>query len=321
MTLTTRPLGADGPHVSAIGLGCMSASWAYYLGTRDDEESVRVFERALELGVTHLDTASMYGPELNERLVGRAIRAGRNGAVVASKAGLVVEDAARRIVRRDGTPATLRRFCEGSLERLGVETIDLYYLHRVDPEVPVEESIGALSELVAEGKVRRVGISECTLDELRRAHATHPIAALQSELSLWTRDPLENGTLAWCAEHGAAFVAFGVLGRGYLPGTMPAETVFPPADFRAANPRFTPQAMRANEQLVARIRVVAERRGAAIAHVLIAWVLALGEHVLAIPGTKQRAYLDENVGADGLVLSAEDLAELDALPAAVGSRY
>lgn len=321
MTLQTRHLGADGPELSAIGLGCMSASWAYHLGERDDDESVRVFERALELGVTHLDTASMYGPEHNERLVGRAIRGGREGVTVASKAGLIVEDAMRRIVHRDGRPETLRRLCEGSLSRLGLETIDLYYLHRVDPDVPVEESFGGLSELVAEGKIRRLGISECTLDELGRAHAVHPVSALQSELSLWTRDPLENGTLDWCAEHGAAFVAFGVLGRGFLTGALPEGTTFPPNDFRCGNPRFTPEAMHANMRLVDGVARVAARRGATPAQVLIAWVLGLADHVLAIPGTKRRAYLEDDVGGDGLELDAADRAELERLPEPVGARY
>ena len=321
MALTTRVLGTDGPEVSAIGLGCMSASWAYYLGERDDDESVRVFERALELGVTHLDTASMYGPEHNERLVGRAIRGGQEGVTVASKAGLIVEDADRRIVHRDGRPETLRRLCEGSLHRLGLEAIDLYYLHRVDPDVPVEESFGGLAALVAEGKIRRLGISECTLDELARAHAVHPVSALQSELSLWTRDPLENGTFGWCAENGAAFVAFGVLGRGFLTGALPADTTFPSKDFRNGNPRFTPEAMRANMALVDGVARVANRKGATPAQVLIAWVLALGEHVLAIPGTKRRAYLEDDLGGDGLVLDAADQAELAGLPGPVGARY
>ena len=321
MALHTRRLGSDGPELSAIGLGCMSASWAYYLGERDDDESVRVFERALELGVTHLDTASMYGPEHNERLVGRAIRGGRDGVTVASKAGLIVEDAERRIVRRDGRPETLRRLCEGSLSRLGLETLDLYYLHRVDPDVPVEESFGGLAELVAEGKIRRLGISECTLDELARAHAVHPVSALQSELSLWTRDPLENGTFQWCGENGAAFVAFGVLGRGFLTGALPEGTEFPAKDFRSGNPRFTPKAMHANMRLVEGVRLVAERKRATPAQLLIAWVLALGEHVLAIPGTKRRAYLEDDLGGDGLDLDATDLADLAALPEPVGARY
>ena len=321
MVLQTRRLGSHGPELSAIGLGCMGASWGYHLGERDDDQSVRVIERALELGVRHLDTAVMYGPEHNERLVGRAIRGGREGVMVASKAGLIVDDAARRIVHRDGRPETLRRLCEGSLSRLGLETLDLYYLHRVDPAVPIEESFGGLAQLVVEGKIRHLGISECTLDELARAHAVHPVSALQSELSLWTRDPLETGTFGWCAENGAAFVAFGVLGRGFLTGALPVGTEFPPNDFRCGNPRFTSEAMLANLRIVEGVRHVAERKGATPAQVLIAWVLALGEHVLAIPGTRRRGYLEDDLGGDGLELDAADLAELEALPAAVGARY
>ena len=317
--LATRALGRS--DVSAIGLGCMPMSWGYLLGERDDADSVRVIEAAIERGVTHLDTALLYGPEHNETLVGLALRGGRNGVVVASKCGMVVEDAATRRVRRDGRPETLREHCEASLRRLGVEAIDLYYLHRVDPDVPVEESWGALAGLASEGKIRTLGLSECTLDELARAHAQHPVTALQSELSLWTRNPIENGTLAWCAENGAAFVAFGVLGRGFLTGALPPDTTFPAGDFRATNPRFQPDAMRANLALVELIRDVARAAGATPAQVCIAWVLAQGEHVLAIPGTKRLAYLEEDSAADGLVLDAGALETLDAMPAAVGARY
>ena len=319
--LSTRRLGADGPAITSIGLGCMSMSWAYYLGERDDDESVRVVRRAIEAGVRHLDTASMYGPFTNERIVGRALAGGVDGVVVASKCGLVVDDPVRRVIRRDGTPEGIRRTCDESLQRLGLDVIDLYYLHRVDPAVPVEESWGALAELVAAGKVRHLGLSECTTDELERAHAIHPVAALQSELSLWTRDRIADGQVAWCAAHGVTFVAFGVVGRGFLTGALAPGTAFRADDFRASNPRFTPEAMAANMALVERLRAIGARHGATPAQVCIAWVLALGAHVVAIPGTKQRAYLDEDLGADALRLSAEDIAELDALPPAVGSRY
>jgi aryl-alcohol dehydrogenase-like predicted oxidoreductase len=321
MDLATRTLGPAGPLLTAIGLGCMSASWGYKLDRQSDADSVATIVHAIDRGVTHLDTAAMYGPEHNEHLVGEALQGRRDRVFLASKAGLTVDDAATRKVRKDGRPDVLRRQAEGSLRRLRVDEIDLYYLHRVDPDVPVEESWGALSDLVGEGKVRHLGLSECTVEELDRAHTVHPVAALQSELSPWTRDPLENGTFAWCAEHGAAFVAFGVLGRGFLTGALEPGTAFPSDDFRATNPRFTPEAMRANRPLLDGIRAIADHHRATPAQVLVAWALAQGPHVLAIPGTKRRAYVDDNTGGDGLVLSAEDLARIDALPPAVGARY
>jgi aryl-alcohol dehydrogenase-like predicted oxidoreductase len=221
---------------------------------------------------------------------------------------------------RDGRPETIRRHCETSLERLGLDVLDLYYLHRVDPDVPVEESFGTLSELVAEGKIRRLGISECTVEEIARAHATHQVSALQSEFSLWTREPLGD-VIPWCAANGVAFVAFGVLGRGFLTGALTPGQGFPKGDFRATNPRFQPDAMAANATILDGIKRVAGRLGATPAQVAIAWVLARGEHVLPIPGTKREHYLEEDMGAATLALDAEALAELDALPAPVGARY
>jgi aryl-alcohol dehydrogenase-like predicted oxidoreductase len=321
VTLSTRPLGATGVPVTAIGLGCMSASWAYRLDPQDDDTSVATIGAALDHGVTHLDTASMYGPHHNERLVGRAIRGRRESVFLASKAGLVVDDPVQRVVTRDGRPETLLRTADESLERLGTDVIDLYYLHRVDPAVPVEESWGALSSLVTAGKVRHLGLSECGVDELARAHAIHPVAALQSELSPWTRDPIRDGQLGWCRANGAAFVAFGVLGRGFLTGKLAVGTAFPVGDFRRTNPRFTPAAMTANGVLVETIARIAADHDALPAQVLVAWALAQGPHVLAIPGTKRVGYLTENVGGDGLQLTADDLATIDALPAAVGARY
>ena len=243
--LPQRRIGSGGPAVSAIGLGCMSASWGYYLDPQDDAVSERTVQRAVELGVTHFDTASLYGRGHNEKLVGRALRNRPPEVLIASKCGLENRGFPRRKTVRDGHPDTLRRHCEKSLERLGLDVLDLYYLHRVDPDVPVEESFGALAELVAAGKIRRLGMSECTVEELARAHATHPVSALQSEFSLWTREPLAD-VIPWCAANGASFVAFGVLGRGWLTGALAPDQQFPSGDFRATNPRFPPDAMAAN---------------------------------------------------------------------------
>jgi aryl-alcohol dehydrogenase-like predicted oxidoreductase len=318
--LPQRRLGASGPSVSGVGLGCMSASWAYYLDRQDDTLSERTLRRAVELGVTHFDTATLYGRGHNETLVGRALRDRPSDVLIASKCGLENRGFPRRKTVRDGRPETVRRHCDASLVRLGIEYLDLYYLHRVDPEVPVEETIGELAELVSAGKVRRIGMSECTVDDLGRAHATHPLSALQSEFSLWTREPLQD-VIPWCSANGVAFVAFGVLGRGFLTGALPAGQRFPDRDFRARNPRFQPAAMQANAAILDGLRRVAERLGGTPAQVCVAWVLAQGDHLLPIPGTKRASYLEENLGGATLVLDAESLAELDALPPAVGARY
>jgi aryl-alcohol dehydrogenase-like predicted oxidoreductase len=314
-----RRLGIDGPRISAVGLGCMSISWGYFLDPQDDAVSERTVQRAVELGVTHFDTASLYGRGHNETVVGRALRNRPGDVLIASKCGLANHGDERGTVR-DGRPETLRRECEASLARLGLETLDLYYLHRADPAVPVEESFGALAELVGEGKIQRLGISECTVDELARAHATHPVSALQSEFSLWTRGPLAD-VIPWCADNGVSFVAFGVLGRGFLTGALGAAQEFPAGDFRASNPRFQPAAMTANLAIVEGLRRVGDRLGATPAQVAVAWVLAQGEHVLPIPGTKREHYLEEDLGGATLVLDGPALAEIDALPAAVGARY
>jgi aryl-alcohol dehydrogenase-like predicted oxidoreductase len=315
-----RQLGADGPLVSAVGLGCMSISWGYYLDPQEESVSERTLQRAVELGVTHFDTASLYGRGHNETLVGRALRERPAEVLIASKCGLENRGFPRRKTLRDGRPETIRRQCEGSLSRLGIDVLDLYYLHRVDPDVPVEESFGTLSELVSEGKIRRLGISECTVDELARAHATHPVSALQSEFSLWTREPL-GGVIPWCAANGVAFVAFGVLVRGFLTGALTPGQEFPKGDFRATNPRFQPEAMAANVAILDGVRRVAERIGATPAQVAVAWVLAQGEHMLPIPGTKRERCLEEDLGGGTVVLDARALAELDGLPAPVGARY
>jgi aryl-alcohol dehydrogenase-like predicted oxidoreductase len=315
-----RTLGRGGPVVGAVGLGCMGMTWAYDPEDRDEAESVATIHRALELGVTFLDTADMYGPFTNEELVGRALAGRRDEAVLATKGGLVVESTDPIAMRRDGRPEHMRAALDASLARLGTDHVDLYQLHRVDENVPLEETWGAMAEAVAAGKARAIGLSEVSVGELERAHAIHPVAAVQSELSLWTRDPL-GGVLGWCADHGAAFIPFSPLGRGFLTGRLDATTSFASGDFRSDLPRFTDTARDANAAIVDRVRAVAERVGAEASQVALAWVLAQGEHVVPIPGTRRRRWLEENAAAATLALGAGDLAELDALPAPEGARY
>jgi aryl-alcohol dehydrogenase-like predicted oxidoreductase len=297
----------------------MGMSWAYDADQRDDAASVKVIHRALELGATLLDTADIYGPYTNEELVGRALEGRRDEAVLATKCGMVVEDIAEYRLGRDGRPEHVREAIDASLRRLRTDHVDLYQLHRVDEKVPIEETWGAMAETVAAGKARAIGLSEVGVEELDRAQAIHPVASVQSELSLWTRDALAE-VVPWCAAHGAAFLPFAPLGRGFLTGAL-APREFAPGDFRRNNPRFKPEAMDANQALVERVRAVAERHGATLAQVALAWVLAQGDHVVPIPGTKRIERLEENVAAAQLALTPEDLAELDALPDAVGSRY
>jgi aryl-alcohol dehydrogenase-like predicted oxidoreductase len=313
-----RVLGASGIRVSALGLGCMGMTSGY--GTRDDEGSLKTLDRALELGIDFLDTSDVYGPYTNEELLGRALRGRRDRVVLATKAGLVREDLENYVLLRNARPDHLRRAIEASLQRLGTDVIDLYYLHRVDPEVPLAESWGALAELVAAGKVRALGLSEVGVAELEEASAIHPVTALQSELSLWTRGALAD-VVPWCAANGAAFVPFAPLGRGFLTGKLAADTTFLQADFRKQNPRFQPDAMAQNQSLVARVEAIAADLEATPAQVALAWVLAQGDHVVPIPGTKRVAYLEENVGALDVELSPEALAALDGLPAPAGARY
>jgi aryl-alcohol dehydrogenase-like predicted oxidoreductase len=320
MPIPTRTLGAGGPPVGAVGLGCMGMTWAYSAAERDDTTSIAVIHRALELGVTLIDTADMYGPYTNEELVGRALDDRRDAAVLATKVGLVVEEGPPNYrIGRDGRPEHVREGIDASLRRLGVDHVDLYQLHRIDEKVPVEETWGAMAEVVAAGKARAIGMSEASVDELERAQAIHPVASLQSEFSLWTREPLDD-VIPWCAEHGAAFIPFAPLGRGFLTGRVTAGS-FDDGDFRARNPRFAEAAMEANQAIVDRVRAVAERHDAAPGQVALAWVLAQGEHVIPIPGTKRIAYLEENAAAAELQLTADDLAELGALPDPVGTRY
>jgi aryl-alcohol dehydrogenase-like predicted oxidoreductase len=316
----------SGPAVGAIGLGCMGMSWGYEESARDDRSSVEAVRRALDSGVTFLDTADVYGDGHNERLVGRALIGRRDDAVLATKGGLVVDDLAQRQMHRDGSPAHLRAALDASLRRLGTDVIDLYYLHRVDPAVPLEESWSALADAVAAGKVRALGLSEVSVREAEAAHRIHPVRAIQSELSLWTRDPLRQGpaaqsVVAWCAAHGAMYVSFAPLGRGFLSGCIRRHDQLESTDFRAGNPRFQPEALAANLAIVTNLEEVASRYDATPAQVAIAWVLSQGAHVVPIPGTRRVDHLLENLRAADLTLSEDTLAVLDALPEPVGSRY
>jgi aryl-alcohol dehydrogenase-like predicted oxidoreductase len=318
--LETRQLGRNGPTVSAVGLGCMGMSEFY--GTPDDQESIKTIHRAIDLGVNFLDTADMYGPFTNEELVGRAIRDRREDVILATKFGMVRSDdpVARGV---DGSPEYVRSACEGSLRRLGVETIDLYYQHRIDPQTPIEETIGAMAQLVKEGKVRFLGLSEAGSQTLRSAHAIHPIAALQSEYSLWTRDP-EDEALATCSELGIGFVAYSPLGRGFLTGKIKTIVEFPESDYRRRSPRFQDENLEKNLELVTRIEQLAEEKGCRPSQLALAWVLAQGKDIVPIFGTKKRSYLEENVAALEVTLTSADLKRIDKIAPrgiAAGARY
>lgn len=314
-----RMLG--GLRVPALGLGCMGMSEFY--GPRDEAESIATLHRALELGVTLLDTADMYGPFTNEELVGRAIRDRRDAVVLATKCGIVRDPKNPTSRSINGQPAYIKSACEASLRRLGVEVIDLYQLHRVDPGTPIEDSVGAMAELVRSGKVRHIGLSEASPATLRRAHAVHPIASVQSEYSLWTRDP-EDGVLDTCRELGIGFLAYSPLGRGFLTGQIKSPSDFAPDDFRRLSPRFQGENFQKNLDLVARIEELSRAKGCTPSQLALAWLLAQADFIVPIPGTKRRRYLEENVGALAVRLSPEELARIDAaLPkgAAVGTRY
>ncbi|MGH9161069.1 MAG: aldo/keto reductase [Vicinamibacteraceae bacterium] len=320
--MKTRQLGVTGPQVSALGLGCMGMSQGY--GAPDEQEALATIQRALDHGVTFLDTADIYGPYTNERLVGRAIRGRRANVVLATKCGFVTDKdlAARR--KLDGRPEYVRRACEASLERLGVDTIDLYYLHRVDPEVPIEDTVGAMAALVGAGKVRFVGLSEVGPVTLRRAHAVHPITALQSEYSLWTRDPEDSGALAVCRELGVALVPFSPLGRGFLTGAIRTPDNFDDDDLRRKNPRFQGDNFTRNLRLVDELKRLAHTRGCTPAQLALSWVLSRGDDVIPIPGTTDRRHLDDNLGALDITMSLAELASIDAIfpPDAIsGARY
>jgi aryl-alcohol dehydrogenase-like predicted oxidoreductase len=318
--METRTLGSQGLEVSALGLGCMGMSEFY--GRADEGEAVATIHRALELGITFLDTADAYGPFANERLVGKAIADRRDEVVLATKFGNVrTEQGEYRGI--DGSPEYVRSACEASLQRLGVETIDVYYQHRVDLKTPIEETVGAMAELVREGKVRFLGLSEAAPATIRRAHAVHPISALQTEYSLWTRDP-EPEVLPTVRELGIGFVAYSPLGRGFLSGRIRSVDDLEERDFRRRGPRFQEENLRRNLELVEEVETLAAEKGVTPSQLALAWVLSRGDDIVPIPGTKRRSYLEENAAAAELELSAADLERLErAFPpgAAVGDRY
>ena len=318
--MKSRKLGLNGPEVSAIGLGCMGMS-AFY-GGADEGQSISVIHRALDLGVTLFDTAEMYGPHTNEMLVGKALKDRRDQAFIATKFGINY-NADRSKLLVDGSPANVRRAIEGSLQRLGVDHVDLYYLHRVDPDTPIEETVGAMAELVKEGKVRFLGLSEAAPYTLRKAHATHPITALQTEYSLWTRDP-EDELFAVVRELGIGFVPYSPLGRGFLSGDIKSIDDLEADDFRRTNPRFMGENFQKNLDLVEAVKAIAADKGVTAAQLALAWVLAQGEDLVPIPGTRRIATLEQNAAATDIVLTPEDLARIDAVfpkGAAVGHRY
>ncbi len=319
--MNRRNLGSEGLVVSALGLGCMGMSEFY--GTGDEDESIATIHRAIELGIDLLDTADMYGPFTNERLVGKAIQGRRDQVVLATKFGNERREDGSR-VGINGRPEYVRRACDASLQRLGVDTIDFYYQHRVDPEVPIEDTVGAMKELVEAGKVRYLGLSEAAPETIRRAHSVHPISALQSEYSLFTRD-LEDEVLPTLRELGIGFVAYSPLGRGFLTGAWKSMDDLPEDDTRAGRfPRFSEENFRQNLELAERVREIAAEKGATPGQLALAWLLARGEDIVPIPGTKRRKYLEENAGAVDITLTGEDLRRIEeAIPrgSAAGERY
>jgi aryl-alcohol dehydrogenase-like predicted oxidoreductase len=320
--MKTRTLGADGPEVSAIGLGCMGMS-AFY-GATDEAEALRTIARALELGCNFLDTSDMYGPHTNERLVGRAIAERRDDVFLATKFAIKItpgSDGGPPVRSIDGTPAYVHSACDASLERLGVEHIDLYYQHRVDPNTPIEDTVGAMAELVSAGKVRHLGLSEASAETIRRAHAVHPITSVQTEYSLWTRD-VEQEILGTLEELGIALVAYSPLGRGFLSGRFSSPEELDDGDFRRYGPRFTGANLEANLALAETVKELAAERGITPGQLALAWVLHRGDHVVPIPGTKRVSYLEENIAAAEVELSDEEVERIaEAVPSAAGERY
>ncbi|KAA0984189.1 aldo/keto reductase [Pseudomonas sp. ANT_J12] len=321
--MQTRQLGKNGPQVSAIGLGCMGMTDFYTTGT-DTREATATLHRALELGINLLDTADMYGPHTNEELIGKAIAGKRDQVFLASKFGIVRDPANPTARGVDGRPEYIRQSIDGTLKRLGVDTLDLYYQHRIDPQVAIEETVGAMAELVQAGKVRYLGLSEASAATLERAHKVHPISALQSEFSLWSRDQEDNGCLAACQRLGIAFVPYSPLGRGFLTGALKSPDDFAADDYRRFSPRFQGENFAKNLLLVQQVQALAADKGVTAGQLALAWVLAQGDYLIPIPGTKQRKYLEENVAALEVKLSNSELQALEAIfpaEATAGLRY
>lgn len=320
--MQTRTLGRDGPKVSALGLGCMGMS-AFY-GERNDEESLATLNHALDLGVSFLDTADAYGPFTNEELIGKVLQTRRKEAFLATKFGFVRNPATPMAPTIDGRPSRVQEACDASLKRLGIDQIDLYYLHRVDPNVAIEDTVGAMAQLVKSGKVRFLGLSEVSAQTLERAHKVHPITAVQSEYSLWTRDPEEDGVLEACERLGIGFVPYSPLGRGFLAGAFRSPDDFAADDYRRMSPRFQGENFARNLALVDKVKALAADKGCTPAQLALAWVLAQGPHLVPIPGTRRARNLDDNLGALAVKLSTADLAGIDAvfpLNVSAGARY